>query len=50
MPLPRPPLSHRDLHALLPVDLLINLTLRDLRRKHKQSALGGIWSARSADR
>ena len=48
MPLSRLPRSRRDLHALLQVDLLVNLTLRDLRSKYKRSALGGTWSARSA--
>ena len=44
MPLSRLPRSRRDLHALLQVDLLVNLTLRDLRSKYKRSALGWSWS------
>ena len=36
--------SRRDLVRLLQVDLLVNLTLRDLRSKYKRSALGWTWS------
>ncbi|MEE1523207.1 MAG: hypothetical protein V1248_10380, partial [Acidimicrobiales bacterium] len=34
----------QDLVALLHTDLLINLTLRDLRSQYKRSALGWTWS------
>ena len=44
MPLSWLPRSRRDLHVLLQVDLLVNLTLRDLRSKYKRSALGWSWS------
>ncbi|MEC9000005.1 MAG: ABC transporter permease [Actinomycetota bacterium] len=40
----RVPRSRRDLAHLLQVDLLVNLTLRDLRSKYKRSALGWTWS------
>ena len=40
VPLLRLPRLRRDLHALIPVDLLVNFTLRDLRSKYKRSALG----------
>ena len=41
---PRFPRSRRDVVHLLQVDLLVNLTLRDLRSKYKRSALGWTWS------
>jgi lipopolysaccharide transport system permease protein len=45
---PRVPRSRRDLLPglvrFLQVDLLINLTMRDLRSKYKRSALGWTWS------
>ena len=45
---PRVPRTRRDLLdglvGRLQVDLLINLTLRDLRSKYKRSALGWTWS------
>ena len=45
---PRVPRTRRDLLTgligHLQVDLLINLTLRDLRSKYKRSALGWTWS------
>jgi hypothetical protein len=44
VPFPRLSRSRRDPHALLPVDLLVNFTLRDLRSKYKRSALGWTWS------
>ena len=41
MPIPR---TRSDWGTLLQPDLLVNLTLRDLRSKYKRSVLGWSWS------
>nr|MCS5672567.1 hypothetical protein [Acidimicrobiales bacterium] len=41
MPIPR---TRNDWGVLLQPDLLVNLTLRDLRSKYKRSVLGWSWS------
>ena len=38
------PKNKRDLLAIIQPDLLLNLTLRDLRSKYKRSVLGWTWS------